>query len=152
MSNAPIFSSSADNASMPAATIIPVLYYEDAAVAAAWLQRAFGFTERLRIGTHRIQMNAGSAALVVARGRAPGAESQSSSIMIRVVDADAMAKRVVDAGATLLSEPQTFPYGERQFSATDPEGRVWTFSQSVANVDPATWGGELVAPADKTPV
>jgi hypothetical protein len=25
----------------------------------------------------------------------------------------------------------------------DPVGRHWTFSQSIADVDPQTWGGEL---------
>ncbi|HTU68337.1 MAG TPA: hypothetical protein VMF52_20510 [Steroidobacteraceae bacterium] len=65
--------------------------------------------------------------------------------MIRVAEADSLARRAAAAGATLLSEPQTFPYGERQFSAADLAGHVWTFSQSVADIDPGTWGGELVS-------
>jgi uncharacterized glyoxalase superfamily protein PhnB len=32
-------------------------------------------------------------------------------------------------------------YGERQYSAEDPWGHRWTFSQTVADVDPRDWGG-----------
>jgi uncharacterized glyoxalase superfamily protein PhnB len=49
-------------------------------------------------------------------------------------------------GATVLGTPTDYPYGERQYSALDPGGHRWTFSQSIADVDPAAWGGELVAP------
>ena len=38
--------------------------------------------------------------------------------------------------------PTDFPYGERQYSVEDPGGHRWTFSQSIADVDPRTWGGE----------
>lgn len=34
--------------------------------------------------------------------------------------------------------------GERQCTAVDPGGHVWTFSQTVADIDPGTWGGVLV--------
>ena len=49
--------------------MIPVLHYPDVAGAAAWLCRAFGFTERLRIGNHRVQLAvAGAGAIVVTQG------------------------------------------------------------------------------------
>ena len=42
------------NRSIPNSTIIPVLTYPDVRAAVAWLEAAFGFTERLRIGeSHR---------------------------------------------------------------------------------------------------
>ncbi len=34
-------------------------------------------------------------------------------------------------------------YGERQYNAEDPWGHQWTFSQTLADVDPADWGGIL---------
>jgi hypothetical protein len=41
--------------------------------AARWLCDAFGFTERLRIGTHRIQLHVGAGSMVVVEGSgAPG--------------------------------------------------------------------------------
>jgi len=53
------------NRSIPRATVIPVLAYPDVSQAAAWLCDAFGFSVRLRIGNHRVQLNVGDGALVV---------------------------------------------------------------------------------------
>lgn len=128
------------NRSMPAACIIPVLGYTDVTAAAAWLIAAFGFSERLRIGDHRVQLRFGDGDLILAAQ--PAAEAPPSfSLMLRVADADAHCARARAAGARILAEPATFPYGERQYSAADPAGYRWTFSQSVADVDPADWGG-----------
>jgi uncharacterized glyoxalase superfamily protein PhnB len=45
----------------------------------------------------------------------------------------------------VVREPETHPFGERQYTVADIGGHVWTFSQSVADIDPATWGGELAS-------
>ncbi len=37
-------------------------------------------------------------------------------------------------------------YGERQYSAEDPAGHQWTFSETIADVAPEDWGGETVGP------
>src|SRR3989475_9687424 len=54
------------NRSMPSSTVIPVLVYPDAAEAVDWLCGTFGFTERLRIGSHRSQLTVGDGTIVVA--------------------------------------------------------------------------------------
>lgn len=59
-----------NNRSVPECGVIPVLRYPDPSVAAAWLEVAFGFTVRLRIANHRIQMRAGQGCLTVAEGDA----------------------------------------------------------------------------------
>jgi uncharacterized glyoxalase superfamily protein PhnB len=41
-------------------------------------------------------------------------------------------------------EPTDFEYGERQYSAEDSAGHRWTFSETLADVDPAERGGMLV--------
>ena len=48
-----------NNRSVPPCPVIPVLYYPDPSAAAEWLEKAFGFTVRLRIANHRIQMRGG---------------------------------------------------------------------------------------------
>ena len=48
-------------------------------------------------------------------------------------------------GAEAVRNPTDYPYGERQGTLRDPGGHVWTLSQSIADVDPADWGGELLA-------
>ncbi len=57
-----------ENRSMPSSGVIPVLAYPDVVEASKWLCAAFGFRERLLIGTHRVQLHAGSGAVVVAGG------------------------------------------------------------------------------------
>jgi uncharacterized glyoxalase superfamily protein PhnB len=56
------------NRSAPPATVTPVLVYPDVRGAVAWLEQAFGFEERVRIGeAHRAQMQVGEdGAIVVA--------------------------------------------------------------------------------------
>ena len=106
--------------------------------AAEWLCRAFGFRERLQIGDHRAQLVYEDGAVIVIQG-----EAGPSHMLVRVEDADAHRTRAEAAGATILSEPTDWPYGERQYTAEDPGGHRWTFSESIADVDPADWGGTL---------
>ena len=128
------------NRSIPSSTVIPVLTYPDVAAAVAWLSGAFGFTERLRIGDHRAQLLVGDGAVVAASGTSqPG----GVSMLVRVADVDAHCARARAYGARIAQEPATGPYGERQYTALDLHGHAWTFSQSVADIDPAAWGAEL---------
>ena len=130
------------NRSIPPQTVIPVLDYEDAAVAAAWLEAAFGFRVRLRIGaSHRVQLWAGDASVIVtdhARGPVSG-----SSVLLRVDDATAMHDRAVAAGATVREPLTDHVYGERQCTLVDPGGHRWTLTQTLVDTDPADWGGVL---------
>jgi uncharacterized glyoxalase superfamily protein PhnB len=137
------------NRSIPAATVIPVLIYPDVREAVAWLCGAFGFRERLRIGeNHRSQLSAGAGGVIIGdvRGdrRPPRAGEVTSSVMVRVEDVRAHCERARAHGARILMEPIDFEYGERQYTAEDFAGHQWTFSQTLADVDPAAWGGQLV--------
>ena len=113
---------------------------------------AFGFAERLQIGEdHRSQLSFGDGALIVAdatHGRkAPrDGDPLSQSVMVRVEDARAHCEHARSHGARIVAEPADYPYGERQHSAEDPFGHRWTFTESIADVNPAQWGGTLVAP------
>jgi uncharacterized glyoxalase superfamily protein PhnB len=126
------------NRSVPEAAVIPELPYPDVREAVEWLTRAFGFKERLQIGDHRAQLVYENGAVVAIQGDAPG-----STLLVRVADAEAHRAQAEAGGAKILSEPTDWPYGERQYSAEDPGGHHWTFSQSIADVDPADWGGTL---------
>ena len=132
------------NRSIARSVVIPNLAYPDVNEAADWLCAAFGFTVRIRIGTHRVQMNAGNGAVTLRelRPEEVGAPlGAGHSITIRVEDADAHCRRAREHGAQITMEPTTHPYGERQYNVLDPAGHMWTFSQSVADVAPETWGG-----------
>jgi uncharacterized glyoxalase superfamily protein PhnB len=55
------------NRSIPAAQVVPVLVYRDVRAAVAWLEQAFGFAERVRIGEdHRSQLSVGEGAVIIA--------------------------------------------------------------------------------------
>ncbi len=132
------------NRSIPPTTVIPVLNYPDVREAAEWLCRAFGFKERLRIADHRIQLTFGDGAVVAAEGERSSSGDRNHSVLVRVADADAHCDRARQAGAVIVNPPTDYPFGERQYTAEDPGGHRWTFSQTIADVDPASWGGELV--------
>ena len=59
------------NRSMPPGLIIPVLGYRNLRAAVEWLCHAFGFTERLRVGDHRVQLTFGHASVVAVHACAP---------------------------------------------------------------------------------
>ena len=133
------------NRSVPSATVIPELAYADVLEASEWLSEAFGLELRLRIGSHRVQLQYGDGAVIaVELGDAAPAADRTHAILMRVEDADAHHEQAVRGGAKILRPPADYPYGERQYTAEDVGGHVWTFSQSLADVDPAFWGGELV--------
>jgi uncharacterized glyoxalase superfamily protein PhnB len=93
----------------------------------------------LRIGDHRAQLVYGDGAVILTSRGAQG----HGAVLMRVADADRHHEHAKRNGAKILNPPADQPYGERQYSAEDIGGHVWTFSQSIADVDPATWGGTL---------
>jgi hypothetical protein len=105
------------NRSMPASVVIPVLAYANVREAVDWLCRAFGFVERLRIRDHQAQLSFGSGAVVIAgQQEALPQGGFSHAVMVRVADIDSHSI----------------------------DGHLWTFSETIADVDPDLWGGTLV--------
>ena len=131
------------NRSMPPAGIIPELAYDDVGEAIAWLCDRFGFSERLRIADHRAQLCFGGAAVVLMQRVGPRGTGRNHGIMVRVTDVDAHHAHAKVRGVRIVDPPATHPYGERQYTAEDLGGHFWTFSETVVDVDPQSWGGEL---------
>jgi uncharacterized glyoxalase superfamily protein PhnB len=134
------------NRSMPRSSVIPELAYPDVREAVVWLCEAFGFAERWTAGGHRAQLAVGDAAVVVMADDGGGrALAQSPvtthGVMVRVEDVDAHHERAQLHGARILDTPTNFPYGERQYNVEDLAGHRWTFSQTIADVNPEDWGG-----------
>lgn len=137
------------NRSIPSATAIPVLIYPDVRAAVSWLSEAFGFVERLQIGEdHRSQLNVGEGGAViigeVRNDRVPPRPGEvTHSVLVRVGDARAHYDHARTHGAEILEVPTDHMFGERQYNAADPWGHQWTFSQTLADIDPGDWGGIL---------
>jgi uncharacterized glyoxalase superfamily protein PhnB len=136
---------------MPPSILIPELAYPDVRQAVDWLCRCFGFVERLRIADHRSQLTFAGGSLIVTRRRAetgvsPAGE-QIHAVIVRVADVDGHYAHALQCGARIISPPADYPYGERQYTADLIGGHRWTFSQTIADVDPGTWGGLLIEPS-----
>lgn len=129
------------NRSAPPCQVIPVLVYPDPAAAAEWLNKAFGFTVRLRIANHRIQMKVGlhaeAGCFTIAEGSATPNDSHTTQV--RIEDAIGHCRRAKENGAIILTEPTDHNYGERQYNARDFHGHRWDFTETIADVAPEDW-------------
>lgn len=140
------------NRSIPSATVIPVLVYPDVRAAVAWLSRVFGFVERVRIGEeHRSQMQVGDEGAVIVADvhgdqQAPQAGAVTHVIKVRVGDVNAQFEQARSQGARVLQEPTEYEYGERECTLEDLAGHRWQFTQTMRDVAPEEWGGELLEP------
>jgi uncharacterized glyoxalase superfamily protein PhnB len=76
--------------------------------------------------------------------RPPRSGEVTHSVMVRVGDVNAHCERARSHGARIIMEPVDFEYGERQYEAEDHAAHQWTFSETLADVAPETWGGTLV--------
>jgi uncharacterized glyoxalase superfamily protein PhnB len=139
------------NRSAPTASVVPVLVYDDVAGAIEWLCGAFGFVERLRYSgrdgrvTHaQLAIAEGAVMLGMPGGdfRPPRPAEVSQYVVVHVADVDQHFEQAKRFGAKILRSPADQPFGERQYSAEDPGGHRWTFSQHVADVAPEEWGAQ----------
>jgi PhnB protein len=127
-------------------TVSPYLLYEDATRAVEYLSKTFGFELRnsatgaagrthyeLLLGTDGLVM-LGQASEAFRSPRSLGAQP-SSLVHVYVNDVEILHRRAVAAGAE-VTDLDMSPVGDRTFTATDPEGQVWVFSQRVASAAP----------------
>jgi uncharacterized glyoxalase superfamily protein PhnB len=136
-------------------TITPYLLYEDVDAALAFLAKAFGFKEVLRYTGEGGYVN--HAEMQVGDGKVylgdPGDEyrnpknvgHETVGIYVLVDDVDGHFERAKAAGAEIHEEPTDQEYGERRYSARDPEGQLWFFAQPTREVAPDEWGAEVAA-------
>ncbi|PSK89445.1 glyoxalase/bleomycin resistance protein/dioxygenase superfamily protein [Murinocardiopsis flavida] len=60
-----------------------------------------------------------------------GSAGQGTLIVLVVEDIDAEFARIAAGGATVVTEPETEPWGERYCQFADPNGIVWQLVQWV---------------------
>src|SRR3977135_2615631 len=77
------------NRSAPAATIVPILVYEDVSQAIEWLCQTFGFSERLRVErdgvTSHAQLAVAEGAIMLGRQGGPYTAPQGTEVSAYVL-------------------------------------------------------------------
>lgn len=129
------------------ATFASAVYYKDPFAALDWLEKAFGF-ERTMVITDaeghlgHSEMRFGDGYIMIGPTWNEATDSplalegkNTQSVHVQLRDGlDAHCERARAAGATIVREPADQFYGDRVYSAADPEGHVWSFGQSVRQV------------------
>ncbi len=133
---------------MSVSELFVYLCVADASAAIEFYGRAFGATERFRltepsgrVGHAELQL--GQQVVMLSEpfpeygidAPEPG-RRVPAAIHLHVDDADAMAARAVEAGATVVFELQDRFYGERSGRLRDPFGYEWILGHSIEEVAP----------------
>jgi PhnB protein len=127
-------------------TITPYLLYEDVDAALAFVDQAFGFKEHLRLTgpegyVNHAETRLGDAAIYLGD---PGDDyknpkrlgQETVGLYVLVDDVDSHYERAKKAGAEILAEPEDQEYGDRRYTAVDPEGHHWFFAQPIRDAEP----------------
>ena len=124
--------------------LVSAVIYRDPKAALKWLEEAFGFELFMLIedaegNLAHSEMRFGNAAVMVGNEWSADHKSPASldgkttqTVNIHVPDdVDAHCERARRAGAQIIAEPETQFYGDRTYRCRDPEGHIWTVSQTV---------------------
>ncbi len=133
-------------------TFTPAVSYVNPRAALDFLQRAFGFELDMLLEDEagnlaHSQMVFGDGRIMIGtewsdNHRSPQSIGRVCTQTVNVhltegIDAHFACAR--DAGAEILAAPETQFYGDRTYRARDPEGHIWTFSQTVEVLSPQQW-------------
>lgn len=130
--------------------LTPYLLYNDVGQALDWLRDAFGFIEYGHRfddadGTVRhASMRTSKKGEIFMLG-CPGSEyrnprslgNRTHLLYVNVDDVDQHFARAEKAGAEIVEPPTDTFYGDRRYTAEDPEGHQWAFAQHVRDVPDA---------------
>jgi uncharacterized glyoxalase superfamily protein PhnB len=123
----------------------PYLFYDDIGAAMRFLIEAFGFRERFvskkTDGTiEHGQVERGGCVIMLGPTHGHGLFPRKSpkdaghlhaGVYVFVEDVDAHAETAKKGGANVLMGPQDWPWGDRMYCATDPDGQFWMFAQTI---------------------
>ena len=127
----------------PIREFFPYLCVRGAAEAIAFYSRVFGAREGMRLTgpdgrVAHADMELGPVTLMLADEHPEGGFLSPLSLggtgtrfHLHVDDVDELARRAVEAGATLLREPADQEHGERQCLLRDPFGHEWLLGHEI---------------------
>lgn len=122
------------------------LLYKDSAAALDFITTAFGFEETMRMpgpdgSVGHAEARLGDAVLMLGT---PGPDYRNPKDLggatqgthVYVDDVDKHFQVAKEAGAEIIDAPTDKFYGDRSYTAEDPEGHVWYFATHVRDVSP----------------
>lgn len=123
---------------------IPILIYSDLEAAFEFVTRVFGLGPgeltraedgtvvhgALHAGDGVVWLHPEAPEFGLASARTLGAATASVAVMVG--DVDAHFRHAQAEGAVIEYEPVDQPYGYREYSARDGEGRLWSFMKPLA--------------------
>lgn len=126
--------------------------YKDPVAALKWLEDAFGFEPFMVITTPdgqlvHSEMRHGQGRIMVGYEwsedhKSPSSLAGKNTQTVHVYltsDIDAHCAHARAAGAEIQQAPEDQFYGDRTYRARDPEGHIWTFSQTVKHMTREEW-------------
>jgi PhnB protein len=121
-------------------SITPYLTVDDAETLISFLQRAFEgqITYRMNDEQGKIrhaEAKIGDSMLMIGQARDEW-KSRPGMFVVYVPDCDAVYKKAIDAGATVVRAVDTQPYGDRSGGVEDSQGNQWWISTHVEDVSP----------------
>ena len=117
-------------------TVTPYLIVDGADRLIEFMKKAFGATDRGRMGEDRVmhaEMQIGDS-IVMLSDTMPGAEPTKAMLHLYVDDVDAVYKKAVAAGGTPMREPANQFYGDRSGGVSDAFGNQWWIATHVEDV------------------
>lgn len=129
------------------ATLGVGVFYKDPMAALTFLERAFGFRRSMLVTDRsgklaHSEMRFADAYLIIDSEWSDDIASPASvggkntqAVYLRLDQGlDEHCERARVAGAEIVQAPADQFYGDRTYRARDPEGHIWTFSQTVRHV------------------
>jgi PhnB protein len=144
------------------ARVTPYLLYHDTDAAVEFLIRVFGFTEKYRLAGNdgktahaEVELEGGVIMLGTPSGTFRNPKElgeRTATTSVYVDDVDAHFERASKEGAEITRGLADQFYGDRTYSALDPEGHAWSFATHVSDPTPAEVeaGMAEAAPAETT--
>jgi PhnB protein len=134
--------------------IYPYLLYHSCEDALDWLSRAFGFEEVLRYTgaegyVNHAEMRLDDDARFYLGNPGEGYRNpkeqggETIGLYVYVGDVDAHYDRAKAAGAQITEELVDQDYGDRRYTAVDPEGHKWFFATQQEQVAAEEWGATV---------
>ena len=119
-------------------TVVPYLTASDAAALIKFVEQAFDakvtYCMKDENGNVRhAEAKIGDSMIMIGQARDEW-KSRPGMLVLYVPDCDALYRRAVDAGAKVVREMTTQPYGDRSGGVEDSQGNQWWISTHVEDV------------------